>query len=398
MPRLSLLQFVALILFAPLAMTACDIPYPSDSDSSTTTAEPDLTGATLVNGELTDGDGARETGQKRDIITTVTIPPGATFQAMMESDAFDTYLFVEVVGSDQTFSNDDFNGSQRRSYISRPNPTGEDLQARIIASSYGSASRGAYTVRYLVSAAPKAPDARTLSIPTRVNGTISTGTPETPLTSSDAPRRADAYAFTLRAGQTATVRMESSAFDTYLKVLRDGTFSTRNDDFGGSRDVSQVSLSQPGTYTVLAGSFSTSGAGNYTLAVTLDGASRDVTDGAGGDLLDGDYLDGDIFDGTITDDDDEVPLTANDDIRKADGYDIELLVGETLVVEMSSASFDTYLKLVQGDTFLIRNDDAGSTHESAIRYTATRDGTFTVYAGTFTENGRGDYVLSWRIE
>ena len=72
--------------------------------------------------------------------------------------------------------------------------------------------------------------------------------------------------------------------------------------------------------------------------------------------------------------------------------------GQTLVVEMESGSFDTYLKLVQGSTYIARNDDDGSTRRSAIRYTATNSGTYTIYAGTFTESGRGAYTLRWRVE
>ena len=393
MPRLSLLQFAALILFAPLAMTACDIPVPTDT--SGTVAEPDLRGATVASGELTDSDGQRENGQKRDVIATVSIPAGGTLQAMMESDTFDTYLVVEVVGSAQTFTNDDFNGSQRRSFIAQTNPTRASMDARIVASAYGSAARGAYSVRYLVTKPPKAPDARALSVPSTVSGAITAATPEAPLTSSDAARRADAYSFTLRAGQTATVRMESSAFDTYLKVLRNGAFETRNDDFG-SRSVSQVSLSQPGTYTVLAGTFTAEGAGAYTLSVQLDGASGPAAPASGGATPAASQ--GTALDGAITDADGEVALTANDDLRKADGYEVEVRAGQTLVVEMESGSFDTYLKLVRGGTYIARNDDDGSTRRSAIRHTATDSGTYTVYAGTFTETGRGAYTLRWRVE
>ena len=393
MPRLSFVQFAALILFAPLAMTACDIPIPAESSGTVT--EPDLSGATVASGELTDSDGQRENGQKRDVIATVSIPAGGTLQAMMESDAFDTYLVVEVVGTAQTFTNDDFNGSQRRSFIAQTNPTAGSMDARIVASSYGSAARGAYSVRYLVTKPPKAPDARALSVPTTVSGTITASTPEVPLTSADAARRSDAYSFTLGTGQTATVRMESAAFDTYLKVLRNGTFEARNDDFG-SRSVSQVSLSQPGSYTVLAGSFTAEGAGAYTLSVQIDGASGPAAPASGG--VTPAASQGTVLDGAITDADGEVALTANNDLRKTDGYDVELRAGQTLVVEMESGSFDTYLKLVRGGTYIARNDDDGSTRRSAIRHTATHSGTYTVYAGTFTESGRGAYTLRWRVE
>ena len=299
MPRLSLVQFVALILFAPLAMMACDVPIPAGPTG--TIAEPDLSGATALSGELTDRDGERESGQKRDVVATVSIPAGAMLQVMMESETFDTYLVVEVAGSEQTFTNDDFNGSQRRSFVAQTNPTAGTMDARIVASAYGSAARGAYSVRYLVTKPPKAPKARSLSIPTTVSGAITAATPEVPLTSNDDLRRADAYSFTLAPGQTATVRMESTAFDTYLKVLRTARSRDSQRRLRVSRSVSQVSLSQPGAYTVLAGSFSAEGAGAYTLAVQPRRRQRPRGSGlwrGQPPRLAGDFLDGAITDAT----------------------------------------------------------------------------------------------------
>jgi len=175
-------------------------------------------------------------------------------------------------------------------------------------------------------------------------------------------------------GQSATIRMESSSFDPYLKVLRNGQFSARNDDFGGSRSVSQVEVSGAGTYTVLAGAFSAiNNTGGYTLAVTAARQNTPVPNASG---------DGSTVQGTISDSDTRVALTASDALRLADAYSVSLQAGQTLIATMESSAFDTYLKLMRGGEFVARNDDAGSTSRSEIRHVASASGTYTLYAGT----------------
>lgn len=400
---LSFKQFLAIALFPLVGMMACDIPV-VPSGSTTVTEIPDLSSATTRTGSLTDADGTRENGAKADEIAKVTVPAGATLHVLMESEAFDTYLLVRVAGSSTPIVNDDWQGSQRRSFVSQTNTTGNALEATIFASAYGTGHRGDYTVKYLVDAPPPPPAGRALSVPGTVSGTLGSSSTEYPLLSNDATRRADAYTFTLSTGQRATVRMESAAFDTYLKVLRDGTFLARNDDFGGSRSASQVEVTGPGTFTVLAGAFSaTSNTGAYSLAVTTDGAAPKGTEQPKPNTqFDGPGLplgrSGGLYNGELTDSDREVPLTANEDLRKADVHHVQLNAGETFVVTMEGQGFDTYLKMDRDGAFVARNDDAGSTRRSEIRYTASQSGVYTVYAGTFSSAGRGRYQLSWRIE
>ncbi|MEM1056383.1 MAG: hypothetical protein AAGI52_12730 [Bacteroidota bacterium] len=399
--RLSFRQFLALALFPLVGMMACDVPLPAGG--TTTGTLPDLSNATTVTGTLSDGDGTRPSGQKADEAVRVSVPPGATLHVLMESEAFDTFLEVRVDGLPQVLTNDDWNGSRQQSFVSQTNTTAEALSATVFASAYAQAGRGAYTVRYLVETPAPLPEAEGLRLPAQVSGTLTSSTARVPLLSNDAERPADVYSFTLASGQRATVRMESSAFDTYLKVLRNGAFSARNDDFGGSRSVSQLDVSGPGTITVLAGAFSAmTNTGSYTLSVTSNGAAprpkaeEPQTPSGGPGLPLG--RDGGLYNGELTDSDPAVPLTISEALRKADAHHIELRSGETLIVAMESQSFDTYLKMERSGQFVARNDDAGSTSRSEIRHTATTSGTYTVYAGTFADSGRGQYQLSWRIE
>ena len=291
----------------------------------------------------------------------------------MESETFDTYLVVEVAGSEQTFTNDDFNGSQRRSFVAQTNPTAGTMDARIVASAYGSAARGAYSVRYLVTKPPKdAQGPQRSRSPRRSAAPLRPTTPEVPLTSNDDLRAAP----TPTRSRSPQVRRPRCGWRARRSTRTsrcscNGALSqTRNDDFGGSRSVSQVSLSQPGTYTVLRGHLHRAeGTGAYTLADPtstapaaprlrpLAGQARWRSQGDRPGRRDHRQRTA------------EVALTANDDPRKADGYEVELRAGQTLVVEMESGSFDTYLKLVRGGTFIARNDD--DWQHAALRSSAT---------------------------
>lgn len=392
--RLSTLWLLVFSVLYAVGQSGCDIPIPTEGPASTGQL-PDLTEATVLSGSLTDSDASRSNGSKEDEAARVVVPPGATLHVLLESQVFDPYLTVRVEGTTQSFSNDDWNGSRQQSFVSQRNSSTSPITAVILASAYGTTGRGAYTVKHLVVEPPPLPKARTLSLPATQTGTLTASTSRVPLLSNDAERPADVYAFSLAQGESATVRLESSEFDTYLKVLRDGLFLDRNDDFAGSRSVSQVTVTGPGQITVMAGAFSaTANTGSYRLSITPEGSAAPApapsTDPTGTGLG--------SFQGEISASDGAVPLTANDDLRRADAYTVELRAGQTLVATMESTGFDTYLKLVRGSVFVARNDDAGSTRRSEIRQRIAVDGTYTVYAGTFTDAGRGAYTLSLRVE
>ncbi|MEO0558892.1 MAG: hypothetical protein AAF170_11985 [Bacteroidota bacterium] len=326
---------------------------------------------------------------------TFTLSSGQTATVRMESSAFDTYLKAFLNG-DFHSRNDDYDGSRSVSQLTLSQPGTYEVLAGGFS---GTANTGSYTLS--VSATGSSPvspaqESSTLQLPGTVQGQLSSSSERVVLTASDNVRRADRFTFTLSPGQRATVRMQSTAFDTYLKVLLNGAFHQRNDDYGGSRDVSFLELSQPGTYTLFAGAFSDSNnSGPYTLTTTLTGGTaptpppspRPATQGDGGTQS-----------GMLTDDDEEIPLLIAGNSRKVDAYTVELYEGEILVVTMESTAFDTYLAVAVSGEIVARNDDDGSTQRSRLRYTAPSDGQVYVYAGTFSEAGRGSYTFTWYVE
>lgn len=194
-------------------------------------------------------------------------------------------------------------------------------------------------------------------------------------------RAADDYRIGLTSGQTVTVRMEGD-FDTYLRVLDGGETLAYNDD-AGSTSVSEVEFTAPrtGTFTVRATTFREDGRGSYSLLATLGGG------GGSGDET--------VIQGTISDSDAVVALTLGNDSRKADPFVISVRAGQTLRIEMTSPDFDTYLRVEKGGTKVAHNDDAGSTRRSYVEYVAPESGIYAIYAGTFSESGRGSYTLRY---
>lgn len=78
----------------------------------------------------------------------------------------------------------------------------------------------------------------------------------------------DTYTFSAEAGQTMTIELKSSDFDTML-VLKgpNGEALTSNDDYGGSLNSTIViELPESGTYSAVASSFSSQG-GSYQIEI-----------------------------------------------------------------------------------------------------------------------------------
>lgn len=80
---------------------------------------------------------------------------------------------------------------------------------------------------------------------------------------------ADFYTFTANQGQIVDIRMNSSAFDTYLGLANEsGTFVVEDDDGGGGTNSRIVAtLPQTGLYIILANSVFPDSFGAYTLSL-----------------------------------------------------------------------------------------------------------------------------------
>ncbi len=75
------------------------------------------------------------------------------------------------------------------------------------------------------------------------------------------------YSLRLTERRSVTIDLQSSVFDTYLYLLRDGVEVDRDDDGGSGLNSRLSAYLQPGNYTVRVGSFANRGSGPFTLIV-----------------------------------------------------------------------------------------------------------------------------------
>ncbi|MEL6446231.1 MAG: PPC domain-containing protein [Bacteroidota bacterium] len=148
----------------------------------------------------------------------------------------------------------------------------------------------------------------------------------------------ETYTFEAEADDEVRVRMESSAFDTYLIVYGPTDEEYYNDDFEGT-SVSQIEFAAPmtGTYTIWATSYAAESTGDYTVDVTT--TAFVVAEEISGrlDPADKQSIKGEYFD--------SMTVTA-----PASGQ---------FYVELRALGFDGYLRVVGPSGEMWRNDDYG---------------------------------------
>lgn len=99
--------------------------------------------------------------------------------------------------------------------------------------------------------------------------------------------------------------------------------------------------------------------------------------------------------GELTSDDPRV----SDDSSPYDDYPVELGAGQTVIAELTSVAFDSYLWLIGPDgSSLAQDDDSGGGTNSRLTYTTTRAGSYVFRANSYDGNGRGPYTLTIRAQ
>ena len=294
------------------------------------------------------------------------------------SDDFDAYLFIAGPGLDETISDDDSGGAchARVTFTFLENGA-----FYVVASSAAPGGTGVYTLRVTETPGPTAgyscgginpvlladlpTDGRTLRL-----GDVATGalTPSSPRVLEG--RAVEAWALEGRAGQSATVTLESDAFDAYLLITGPGLGEVLSDDDGAGDYNSLITLTFPadGTYLVVASSVAEGSTGGYTIRVeepldlnTLSTGKRIIEVG-----------------GTT-----EGRLSSSDPIigegRRGQAWALEGRSGERYTIDLSSAEFDGYLLLVgPGLDEPLVDDDSGGDLDSRLTVTLPEDGTYRV--------------------
>jgi hypothetical protein len=306
----------------------------------------------------------------------------------MTSTDFDAYLRVaRNMGAitDVLKEDDDHGGGTNARLRFTPKEAGTYL---IVAQALDSTATGAFELR--LADAPRTTTAAPQ--PLRPGVTVRAALTETDAILEDDDTYFDTYTIQGRAGQRLQVEMASDSFDTFLNLGRmtDGEFVSKSTDDdgagGGTNSRMRVTLDENGEYIVRANSIGV-GTGPYTLTLTERPEARPATAQA--------VVAGATTSGTLTDGDAE-----SDDGALYDLWSYRGTAGESLVVTLSSPSFDTMLVVGQmvGGEFreLSNNDDGPDGTNSRLEVTLPSTGEYLIRTASLNVGGQGEYEL--RVE
>ena len=302
---------------------------------------------------------------------------GATAVLDLRSANFDTYLQVRAP-SGELFTNDDYEGSYERSLLSLN--LSESGEYTVEVSSYGSEATGDYTIE--MTSAIASDTAANLD----TTGSLESGDE----TYSDGEYH-DSYTFEGTPGQTVTIDLTSPAFDTYLILENPNGETEVNDDADDGTGHSQIvtQLSELGTYTVHVTSYGAAETGDYDLAVNQSSAGTAAQQSNGGRDSVGLAM-GESTRGAL-----EASDQLSEDGKFEDVYVFSGNAGDTILVDLRSGVFDTYLSMITPSGQAIDNDDFdGRTDRSVIEVTLQETGRYRILATTYSGDATGEYALS----
>ena len=297
----------------------------------------------------------------------------------LRSTDFDTFLTV-ISPSGNAWRNDDHEGSKN---VSRVETTADETGVWMAAvTSYQPGETGAYAVQVqLGGATGPAPVAPTGG---PIPGSLAAGDD-----TLDTGEYMDMHSFEATAGQTVTVDLRSTAFDTFLAVSSPAGESFHNDDHEGSKDLSRVEMTveQSGTYTVAVTSYSPGESGAYTLDVQFGGGG-----GGGGDTPAPTEEGVNRFSGSLAPGDTTIASG-----EYVDGNSFEWSAGEYVVVDLRSTAFDPWLEIHSpGGESWVNDDHEGDSTRSQIAIELTESGTYTVNVTTYKPGEGGAYDVAIR--
>lgn len=321
-------------------------------------------------GSLADGDERLNGGEFCDRFA-LTLEEGDTVVVDLAADGFDAYLFVRQP-DDEDFEvhNDDRNSETTDSRITLTAPRSGLYEVCVTSFEAGETGTYRLTVSELRSSAGP-------SVQLDEEGELAAGDRKL-----DSGEYVDHYPVTLKQGDTVEINLVSTEFDVYLLVRNadDREFQLDNDDRDGQTTDAHITLTAPrsGVYDILVTSFKAGESGAYRLTVT-----RPVA----GDLLREEA-------GELATGDDEL-----DSGEFVDTYPIDATVGDSIVIDLYSDDFDTYLLLrdPEDQHFVLENDDFnGSANHSQVRFLAPESGTYNIQVTSFEPGDSGAYRLTIR--
>lgn len=337
-----------------------------------------------VEATLTDEDSAGPDDSFRYEDYRFTARAGQRLEAVMRSDAFDTYLEIYADGAEgePLASDDDGLGEGLNSRLRfTPERAGTYvLRARTLSGLEG----GAYNLSLAQRPAPpRLPRATPIRVEQTLRGNLGSRDPET-----EEGVRFDHFSFRGAAGDRVAVTLDSEAFDPLVMVGRmvggDFVELAFNDDFGDTLN-SRLTFTLPaaGEYVIRATALGGDGEGDYSLALLEGPPPVPALPIAIGDTVEGELGEADAL---------------NETGSRADAYRFEGTEGQRVRIGVSSDDFDTYLQLFEDEngtrTVLVEDDDgAGQGTNSRLTHALPADGSYVIEVRAFADGGTGAYSL-----
>ncbi len=230
----------------------------------------ELAGLREEAGTLGRGDSTLDDGEYLDVYE-FSGRPGQRVTIDLRSNDFDTYLILEVPNGDQQ-ENDDAEDTTDSLLVTDITESGT---YRIGVTSYEPGESGAYRLTIDQVDASGGQPRQNRDVETLTVGRATTGELESGDLTLDTGEYQDTYFFEGRAGQSVSVEMTSSDFDTYVGLVTPAGDVIENDDFEGStsRSVVELNLTETGRYRVMATSYTHAEIGRYRLTVNTQAAS-----------------------------------------------------------------------------------------------------------------------------
>ncbi len=182
---------------------------------------------------------------------------------ILESNAFDAYLYATGPGLGEVLSDDDGAG-ELNSRLTFTFPV--DGSYLVVASQVSGGGTGAYTIRVEepVDLAELPTEGRAVVVGGAVDGYL---TPDDPLTADG--RHGQAWALEGRAGEIYIIELISDEFDAYLYFAGPGLSQPLSDDDGAGDLNSRIRVTLPenGSYRVIASALDGNTSGEFQLVV-----------------------------------------------------------------------------------------------------------------------------------
>jgi serine protease Do len=210
----------------------------------------------------------------------------------------------------------------------------------------------------------------------------------------------DRYPLQVQQGESYTITLTSSEFDTYLAVLTpDDEVVAQNDDAPGMGLNSQVVFQAPmtGEVHVVANSYAPQATGAYTLRVEQGANAAAPQNNGGGQvniqqmIANAAAIEAGQTQGQLEGTDPMLPDNSHVDV-----YELQATAGQTLTVTLTSEQFDTYLFLADAEgEILAENDDAeGMGLNSRVQHSVQADGPVYIITNSYDAGITGPYTVN----